>query len=89
MKALLIVISVFLLSSCVDDDESKSSVLKRASFDLSCPETQIEPIELSRNDGGHINSYGVNGCGKKAVYVKPVWDDYWLLNLDSNKSSEL
>ncbi len=89
MKAVLIVVSALFVSSCVDDEESKSSVLKRASFDFDCPETQIKSIELSRNDGGHVNSYGVNGCGKKTVYLKPTWDDYWVRNLNSDKTSEL
>ncbi len=89
MKAILLILSALVISSCVDDEESKSSVLKRASFDFDCPEAKIEPIELSRNDGGHINSFGINGCDKKAVYVKPMWDDYWVLNLNSDKTSEL
>ena len=72
----------------MDDDEAKSSVLKRASFDFDCPENQIESVELSRNDGGSINSFGVSGCGKKAVFVKPMWDDYWVINLNTAKTPE-
>ena len=89
MKAVLIIVSVLFIAGCVDDEEAKSSVLQRASFDFDCPEAQIESIELSRNDGGHINSFGTTGCGKKAVYVKPMWDDYWVLNLSGDKTSEL
>ena len=41
-----------------------SGGLKRASFELECPESQLQVIDL----GSDSASIGVTGCGKKAVY---------------------
>jgi hypothetical protein len=42
----------------------ESDLLKRASFDLSCPESSIQTVDLG------TDTKGVQGCGKKATYVE-------------------
>ncbi len=41
----------------------KSVTLKRAAFDLDCPENQLEIQELT------TRTWGVRGCGKRATYI--------------------
>jgi hypothetical protein len=71
MRTVLIVAAVALSTSCVTAQESfRSSGLKRAAFDLSCPEAQLSVVELVPNNVNNTaGQVGVSGCGKKAVYV--------------------
>ncbi len=56
---------------------------RRASFDLKCPANQIN-FTLFRKLGRTPVEVGADGCGKRAVYVKPSMAgtaaDHWLLN---------
>lgn len=58
----------FLLGACATMtplelfNNPQSGGTKRASFDLQCPEGQLQSVDLG---GGTI---GVTGCGKRAVY---------------------
>jgi hypothetical protein len=86
--------SVFLLSAVLlgcgganaqGRQQAKMAELhKRAAFDLSCPVTSVQSVELSHD------TYGVTGCEKKATYVYvlknprfPGEGGNWMLNSDS------
>jgi len=60
-------------TGCVVTAESsfKDKALDRVSFELSCPKEQIGMTVLHRNDGFGCagSTMGVEGCGKKAIYV--------------------
>jgi hypothetical protein len=68
----------------------QKNALNRAAFDLGCPKDQIS---LTRLDGGSLDAIGysvgaqvgVNGCGKKAVYVLAPGgaNGSWILNSDA------
>jgi hypothetical protein len=63
---------------------------QRASFDLNCPESQINVVDL----GGKTK--GVTGCGKKATYVETCTGQKgefattcsWVLNSTADLSDE-
>ena len=62
------------------NESLRQDLIKRASFDLECPSDQLVLTELSRNQFDHVNSYGVQGCGKKVVYVRQKDNTNWVLN---------
>jgi hypothetical protein len=84
-RGLLVVV---LLSGCFQaNKEARFADLRRAaSFDLSCPQTDltISPLgDASELHGG--GRTGAAGCGKKAAYL---WDDRnqsWVKNSESVK----
>jgi hypothetical protein len=52
-------IGLFTFNGC----SPAATVKKRATFDLDCPESKIEVVDI----GGSI--WGATGCGKKASYI--------------------
>jgi hypothetical protein len=59
---------------------SQSQLTRRASFDLSCPETQLQVTKIDKS------TRGVRGCGQQATYVKSCSVDpscTWLLDSDA------
>lgn len=52
-----------LSAGCATSDWIQETVLKRAAFDLGCPQDELTYQQL---DG---NAAGVRGCGKRATYV--------------------
>lgn len=42
----------------------QSDLTRRASFDLNCPEAQLQTVDLGSG------TQGVEGCGQKATYVE-------------------
>ncbi len=55
----------------------KSTLSKRASFDMSCPEAQLTFACLGA--GQPCESVGVSGCEKKATYLF-VDNSAWVMN---------
>jgi len=49
--------------------------IKRASFEMECPENQLQVTELGKDSA----SVGVTGCGKKAVFVY-LYGSGWVNN---------
>jgi hypothetical protein len=47
----------------------KMELDRRVPFDFGCPATSLVFTPLSTIAGGVVTSYGVQGCGKQAVYV--------------------
>lgn len=57
------------LSACGSSYETwRANVRTRASFDLSCPEPQVQVVTL-REDWNAGGSYGAVGCGRQASYI--------------------
>lgn len=66
MKNIILSLTVLSLSGCMVAGSPKHfslTGLNRAAFDLECDKEKLNVIPV----GG--SSYGVTGCGKKAVYV--------------------
>lgn len=66
LKKLPLISAAFLLTGCMVAGSPKhfnTVGLGRAAFDLECEQEKLKVIPV----GG--SSYGVKGCGKKAVYV--------------------
>lgn len=57
----------------------KEGGIKRASFDLQCPEDQLELHELNGEKAKIGSQIGVRGCGKQAAYVF-TWEAGWVAN---------
>lgn len=70
-------------------NESKQEVLRRASFDLSCPPEQMT-IQILAGSGGSVEAprqYGVTGCDRKAVYVR-VPNVGWVLDAERARGGQ-
>lgn len=87
MMTKVIFVFLFLVASagCSPQVASKDKLLKRASFDMDCPESSLEIVEIDDR------TRGVKGCNQRATYVetcKPCANGYvgcectWLLNTD-------
>lgn len=59
--SVILLVGSFLLSGC---GASLDKLVKRAEFDLDCPQNALEVIDL-----GELTK-GVKGCGKRATYVE-------------------
>lgn len=53
---------------------------KRASFEMGCPEQDLQIVDLGPS------TVGVTGCGKRAVY-KYVWGTGWVNNTATTESA--
>ncbi len=75
-----------LLACAEGPDPDVSAVKRRASFELSCPTSQLKAVWLD-DDG---NTLGVSGCGTKLVYVKTCsrYDCEWVLNSNGKHHEE-
>jgi len=68
---------------CSHDKHAMKTVTSRASFDLSCPEDELELSVLSTTGARKLaNQIGVTGCGKKVVYVYFSSTDSWIADSD-------
>jgi hypothetical protein len=65
--------------ACGHDKRAMKTVTARASFDLSCPQDELELTVLSTAGARKLASQiGVSGCGKKVVYVYFSSTDSWI-----------
>jgi hypothetical protein len=67
---------------------TNQQLTRRAAFDLDCPESRIEVVEIDKR------TRGVRGCGQRGTYVsqcKPCANGYvgcectWILNTDGRR----
>src|SRR4051794_27457419 len=68
---MVFVTTIFLSIGCVftlatSKEGFVSSELKRASFDMDCPQEKLDVVELE--GGAYSAVMGVTGCGRKATY---------------------
>ena len=78
-RSLLVSVVVAMLCvACGHDKRAMKTVTARASFELSCPQDQLELTVLSTEGARKLASQiGVTGCGQKVVYVYFSSTDTW------------
>ncbi len=64
LLGMTLLVALAALVSCVAASASTGQLRARASFDLNCPDTQLEIVPI---DG---RTKGVRGCGQQATYVE-------------------
>ncbi|MBW2720149.1 MAG: hypothetical protein JRD94_16850 [Deltaproteobacteria bacterium] len=65
--------------ACGHDKRAMKTVTSRASFDLSCPQEELELTILATSGARRLASQiGVTGCGNKVVYVYFASTDSWI-----------
>ena len=64
----------------------RSSLLKRAAFDLRCPEEQIKITVLASYGDSALKQAGVAGCDQHGTYISPDAQD-WVLNATNGQPS--
>lgn len=70
--------AVTLCVACGHDKRAMKTVTSRASFELSCPQDELELTVLSTEGARKLASQiGVTGCGQKVVYVYFFSTDTW------------
>jgi hypothetical protein len=75
----LIVVVAALCVGCGHDKRAVKTITSRASFDLSCPEDELELKVLATEGARKLASQiGVTGCGKKTVYIYFASSDTWI-----------
>jgi len=71
------------LSGCYPSNDSLRAKLDtRAKFDLNCNQLQLVPLEETN---GHITSYGVMGCGRRATYILNTQSATWIMNVEGGQ----
>lgn len=66
-------------SPVAQNARGRTALESRAAFDFQCPESALAIAPLARDSHGVITSYGVEGCGHRATYVR-LADSTWLMN---------
>ena len=87
MRAWQIGLLTLVCSSCVESMINErvaimhEDLIRRASFEMNCPPGALALVPLARNPNYSqlVTSYGVSGCGRRAVYVMSA-NGTWLLN---------
>jgi hypothetical protein len=78
----LVLVSAVVAALCVacgHDKRAMKTITSRASFDLTCPEDELELKVLATEGARKLASQiGVTGCGKKAVYIYFASSDTWI-----------
>lgn len=84
----MLALGASLLLSCATMGASDDQLRARAAFDLDCPETSLELVEID------ARTRGVRGCDQRLTYVeqcKPCANGYvgcectWMLNTDGRR----
>lgn len=67
--------------ACSHNKRATKTVTSRASFELSCPEEELQLTVLAADGPRELaKQIGVEGCGRKAVYVYFASTDTWIAN---------
>ncbi len=86
MARTLVVVLVAAIGLTIGCGASQEQLVRRASFDLNCPEAQVTVYEI---DG---RTRGVRGCARQATYVESCEANRsnctWVLNSDANAGGE-
>jgi hypothetical protein len=78
---LFIALVGLLLIGCSHDKRAMKTVTTRASFEMSCPEDELELTVLATEGARNLaTQIGATGCDKKAVYVYLRASDTWVAN---------
>jgi hypothetical protein len=80
----LVVGAVTVLCGCWAGMQTRldADLLRRATFDLTCPSEGIRMVPLNRlpTNSAIVGTYGVYGCGRQATYVLEPHTITWVLN---------
>ena len=89
-RCLIVALVLTCLCGCAArrNERVMATLRSRASFDMNCPEEQLQITELSRSAGSMVNSAGVRGCGHQAVYVRANNHTNWVLDASSGGETE-
>lgn len=78
---LLVGLAAILCASCGHNKHATKTVTTRASFDFDCPPEDLKLTVLDTEGARNLSSQiGVEGCGKKGVYVYLASTDTWISN---------
>jgi hypothetical protein len=80
-RRVLLISSVgFLLAGCVSTQafraREEANLLRRAAFDLNCPQTQVRVVDYDTLTG----FAGVTGCEHRASYVQVPGTHQWVMD---------
>lgn len=64
-------------------DTYSEVVRKRAAYDISCPAENLKLVLLNVSEG-YPQTFGVEGCEQKVVYIRPYGSTTWVLNSSGN-----
>jgi hypothetical protein len=86
MKKIVISISLCFLTSCASYyyDMNVNDIKERASFEMNCSKDKLTVVPLKKSYNGAVTEMGVEGCGKKGVYVLILQTGQWVLNSTTN-----
>lgn len=82
------------LTACVSAASQNATMhtalLRRAAFDLQCPESQLitQPLTYDEHYSSVITSYGVAGCGSRASYLRST-NGQWVANVVNGSAREV
>jgi len=78
---LLVGVTAILCASCSHNSRATKTVTTRAAFDFDCPPEELKLTVLDTEGARNLSSQiGVEGCGKKGVYVYFASTDTWISN---------
>lgn len=78
---LLVGLAAILCASCGHNKRATKTVTTRAAFDFDCPPEDLKLTVLDTEGARNLSSQiGVEGCGKKGVYVYLASTDTWISN---------
>lgn len=78
---LLVGLTAILCVSCGHNKRATKTVTTRAAFDFDCPPEELKLTVLDTEGARNLSSQiGVEGCGKKGVYVYLASSDTWIAN---------
>jgi hypothetical protein len=85
---LLAALTAILCASCGHNKRATQTVTTRAAFDFDCPPEKLKLTVLDTEGARNLSSQiGVEGCGKKGVYVYLASTDTWIS--DSGVTAEM
>jgi hypothetical protein len=65
--------------------EQRTSLYKRAAFDLKCPEAQLKITVLATYGENGLKQAGVTGCDQRATYVTLDFES-WVMNANNGQA---
>ena len=78
---LLVGLVLALCASCGHNKHATKTVTTRAAFDFDCPPEELKLTVLDTEGARNLSSQiGVEGCGKRGVYVYLASTDTWISN---------
>lgn len=72
MKAVAAVLLILGVASGCATTKTVHPLTRRASFDFQCPTDQLRYTEIDNR------SYGVSGCGRRAMYIETCQGEGWM-----------